>query len=73
MAAVATGTADRVVVGSDGNPRVEPGDVGIPIDEVPAAGAYLCLECGRWIVDAELISALDDFDAGLLGEAALST
>ena len=62
------GTPDRIVVGEDGRPAVEAGSPGVPYDEVDGAGGYISLALGPAAIEAEYLTALDDFDAGLLGD-----
>ncbi len=65
------GAEDRVVVGPDDNPAVEPGTPGIPYEEVGGISGFMCLELGPVTIDGEFIAAVEEFPPGLLGEEAL--
>lgn len=68
---VIEGTEDSVIVGADGTPAVEPGTPGVPYEEVGGAGGYISLTAGRVTIEAEMLGAVDAFEAGLLGEEEL--
>ncbi|MDD2239863.1 MAG: LbtU family siderophore porin [Kiritimatiellae bacterium] len=72
LAEASEGTPANVVVGADGQPAVEPAVVGVPYKKVGGVGGYVSLSMGAVTVDAEYITALDSFNAGLLGEEKLT-
>jgi porin-like protein len=72
LAEAMEGTPAAVVVGTDGQPTVEPAIAGVAYEKVGGAGGYISLSMGAVTIDAEYITALDSFNAGLLGEEELT-